>query len=84
MYRPNAGLSNRNVNGIKVGKAYDTPKQALSEATKRAGNDRNRIHVDPLKRIDNRRKLKNTRPPPPPYVEVGNQTYKVSFKCINH
>ena len=80
VYLPNPDLSNINSKGINVRKAYETPKEALAEIAKGRREKRIRPYAVPPKRGQNSRTLKNTRPPPPPYVEVGNQTYKVYLR----
>ena len=68
---------------MHAGKAFKTAKQALATFTKYFTEEIYNKYRDfsHLKRKDKlRNSIDNERSPPPPFVEVGNQTYKVSFK----
>ena len=66
---------NRNINELDVRKAYKTPRQALADI--KSGERENTISLAPRNHRKSARKVRKIRPPPPPFVEVGNQTYKV-------
>ena len=65
----------RNINELDVRKAYKTPRQALADI--KSGERENTISLAPRNHRKSARKVRKIRPPPPPFVEVGNQTYKV-------
>ena len=67
----------KSYNGVSAGRAFKTPKEAIIAKSKNQPKDVNEI-LNPLERLkNNAQDLKKSRLPPPPFVEVGNQTYKV-------
>lgn len=78
VYRPSkSAVPKRNINKLDVRKAYKTPRQALAEVTYDEGE--NTISLVPRNHGKRARNVRKIRPPPPPFVEVGNQTYRLSF-----
>ena len=69
-------VANRNINNLNVLKIYKTPRQALADINSGDTDDTISLAPNHYKKFGrNNRKI---RPPPPPFVEVGNQTYKVN------
>ena len=67
----------KNYNGVSAGRAFKTPKEAIIAKSKDQQKGVNEI-LNPLERLKNNvRDSQKSRLPPPPFVEVGNQTYKV-------
>ena len=58
--------------GVTARKVFDTARQALVAA-------QNKI-TSSFKIKPKRRHVKKIRPPPPPFISLGNQSYKVS--CV--
>ena len=80
VYRPKKlVVPKRNINELDVRKVYKTPRQALAEVT--YGDGDNTISLAPRNYGKRTRNVRKIRPPPPPFVEVGNQTYKVRGFC---
>ena len=77
---PSKGISkDKNYNGVSAGRAFKTPKEAIIAKSKDQANRVNEI-LNPLERLKNNvqdSQKQKSRLPPPPFVEVGNQTYKV-------
>ena len=69
-------MPNRNINNLNVRKAYKTPRQALADI--KSGDTDDTISLAPKNYKKFGRNVRKIRPPPPPFVEVGNQTYKVN------
>ena len=74
-------MPNRNINNLNVRKAYKTPRQALADI--KSGDTDDTISLAPKNYKKFGRNVRKIRPPPPPFVEVGNQTYKVNHFLIN-
>ena len=77
IYPSKAIPKDKSYNGVSAGRAFKTPKEAIIAKSKDQTKGVNEI-LNPLERLKNNvQDSQKSRLPPPPFVEVGNQTYKV-------
>ena len=77
IYPSKAISTDKSYNGVSAGRAFKTPKEAIIAKSKDQTKGVNEI-LNPLERLKNNvQDSQKSRLPPPPFVEVGNQTYKV-------
>ena len=77
IYPSKAISKDKSYNGVSAGRAFKTPKEAIIAKSKDQTKGVNEI-LNPLERLKNNvQDSQKSRLPPPPFVEVGNQTYKV-------
>ena len=77
IYPSKAISKDKSYNGVSAGRAFKTPKEAIIAKSKEQTKGVNEI-LNPLERLKNNvQDSQKSRLPPPPFVEVGNQTYKV-------